>query len=433
MAEDTGQASAIENLEEENRRLRRALEELSIINDLGRAISASLDPHNIMSTVVRRSLRAIGAEQGVITLVAEQSSDSMKTLVRTWDDSGDQEHFHLHQTLLGWMQLNRKPLTVSDPRSDSRFKGVRWGESIRSLLCVPMMIRSELKGVLTLYNKKGGAEFTAEDQRLLAIIAGQSAQVIENARLNEQEKQLLLMQEEMAMASRIQRGLLPERIPEFAGYDIAGKSIPAQVVGGDYFDFIRIDGDRLAFCLGDVSGKGVPASLLMANVQATLRGQTFLTSSAAECIGRSNRLLYRSTSPDKFVTLFYGILNRTDHTLQFSNAGQDQPFLVSRERSPVRLSTGGVALSVLDEFAFEEETIGLEVGDLVVVYSDGIPEAHNAANQQYGEVALRELLLQHREASATEIIDRIVSAVREHAGSVPQMDDMTVVAVKRQR
>ncbi len=431
MAEDTGQALAV--LEEENRRLRRALEELSIINDLARAISASLDPQNITSTVIRRSLRAIGAEQGVITLVAEQASDPTKTLVRARDESGVQEHFHVHQTLLGWMHLNRKPLMVSDPANDSRFQGIQWDPSIRSLLCVPMMIRSGLKGVITLYNKKSGTTFTEEDQRLLAIIAAQSAQVIENARLNEKEKQLLHMQQEMDMASRIQRNLLPERIPECEGYDIAGKSIPAQTVGGDYFDFIRVTHDRLAFCLGDVSGKGVPASLLMANVQATLRGQAFLTSSAAECITRSNSLLFRSTGDDKFVTLFYGILNHADHTLQFSNAGQDHPFLISGEHEAARLSAGGLALSVLDDFPYQEETVTLAPGDLVVVYSDGIPEAVDAAQQQYGEHRLRELLLAHREESAAEVVDQIIAAVQRHAEGVPQMDDMTVVAVKRQR
>jgi sigma-B regulation protein RsbU (phosphoserine phosphatase) len=433
MAEDTGQASAVLQLEEENRRLRRALEELSIINDLARAISASLDSQSITRTVVRRSLRAIGAEQGVITLVAEKPADPTKTLVRTWDESGAQEHFHLHQTLLGWMHLNRKPLMVSDPANDPRFQGIRWDPSIRSLLCVPMMIRSGLKGVITLYNKKSGATFTEEDQRLLAIIAAQSAQVIENARLNEKEKQLLHMQQEMDMASRIQRNLLPERIPGCEGYDIAGKSIPAQTVGGDYFDFIRVTGDRLAFCLGDVSGKGVPASLLMANVQATLRGQAFLTSSAAECIMRSNSLLYRSTGDDKFVTLFYGILNHADHVLQFSNAGQDHPFLISGEHEVARLSAGGLALSVLDDFPYQEETVTLSPGDLVVVYSDGIPEAVDAAQQQYGEHRLRELLLAHREEPASAVVDQIIAAVQKHAEGVPQMDDMTVVVVKRQR
>ncbi|MEK9139053.1 MAG: GAF domain-containing protein, partial [Bacteroidota bacterium] len=291
MTEELHQTIQLQSLIDENRRLRHAIEELSILNELARAVGASLDPQEIISTIVRKSLRAVSAEQGVIHLVDPRGSDPMKTLVREMATSHEHEQLRLNQTLIGWMYLNKKPLLMNSPRDDPRFSGMRWDDSVQSLLCVPLMVKSELKGVLTAYNKKEGKQFTDGDQRLLAIIAAQSAQVIENARLNEREKQLLKMQEELRLAAKIQVELLPKSVPVVKGYDIAGKTIPAQSVGGDYFDFIIIDEHRLAVCLGDVSGKGLPASLLMSNVQATLRSHALMGLTAQECTVRSNRLL----------------------------------------------------------------------------------------------------------------------------------------------
>jgi serine phosphatase RsbU (regulator of sigma subunit) len=417
-------------LQEENQRLRRAVEELSILNDLARAIGASVNSQEIMRTIVHRSLRAINAEQGVITLVEPHDGDSMKTLVRTVVSSAQHSPYHFNQSLLGWMYLHKKPLMVLDPRGDDRFQGVAWDPSIRSLVCVPLMIKAELKGVLTVYNKKGSERFTEDDQRLLAIIAAQSAQVVENARLLEAELDLQKMKEEVKLASRIQTDLLPKEQPQIPGYDIAGRSIPAQVVGGDYFDFIPVDERRTALCLGDVSGKGLPASLLMANLQATLRGQTLSAGSAQGCIQRCNRLLYQSTSSEKFVTLFYGILDCERHALSFTNAGHENPFLLS-EGGTVRLAEGGVVLSILEEFPYKEATVDLRPGDLLVIFSDGITEAINPAQELFGEARLAAVIAEHRTATALELIERIIGAVRAYAGTVPQMDDMTLVVVKR--
>ena len=431
MAEQPVETINAQVLLDENRRLKHAVQELSILNDLARAIGGSLDPQEIINTIIRRSLRAISAEQGVITLVDQEANDPMKTFVRAMDSSVEHEEFHLTQSLLGWMHLNKKPLLVNSPRTDDRFRGVTWDDSISTLVCVPMMIKSELKGVITAYNKKGGAGFTEDEQRLLSIIAAQSAQVVENARLNERERQLLKMQEEIRLASKIQNDLLPKAAPDIPGYEIAGRSIPAQVVGGDYFDFIPVNDHRLAICVGDVSGKGLPASLLMANTQATLRGQTFINPSAHECMERSNKLLFDSTSPDKFVTMFYSVLDVSSHQLSYSNAGHDIPYLLSPAGPLKRLNVGGVPLSMLEQFPFQEETIAMQPGDLLVICSDGIPEAMDVNQVQFTDERLSLLLDKLRTASAVDVIDGIVAAVRKHAGTAPQADDMTVVVVKR--
>ncbi len=418
-------------MEEENRRLRRAVEELSILNDLARAIGGLVNSQEIMQTIIHRSVRAIHAEQGVITMVDQRMGEPMKTLVRTIMTSAGQEPYHFNQSLLGWMQLHRVPITLNAPREDARFQGVRWDESVQSLLCVPLMIKGEVRGVLTMYNKRVDGGFTDDDQRLLAIIAGQSAQVIENARLYETERTLLHMQEEVRLAGRIQAELLPHGPPDVPGYEIAGRTIPAQDVGGDYFDFIPMNGDCLGICLGDVSGKGLPASLLMANVQATLRSQSLINAPPQLCIQRANTLLLQSTSADKFVTLFYGVLNRAHNTLTYVNAGHEYPYLFTSTNEPTRLSTGGAPLSIIEHFPFEEQTVTLQPGDVLVVFSDGVTEAMDAQFAQFGQERLGELLPECRNASPSAIIDRIVAEVRQHAGTAPQNDDITMVVVKR--
>lgn len=425
------QDPALRTLEEENKRLRRAVEELSVLNDLARAIGASVNTQEIIQTIVRRSLRAVGAEQGVITLVEEHSEQAMKTLVRTMVSSREQEHFHFNQALLGWMHLNKKPLIVSDPTSDERFRGVTWDSSIRTLIAVPMMVKSELHGVLSVYNKKEDLHFTEDDQRLLAIIAAQSAQVVENARLHEKEVALLKMQDELRLAARIQTELLPHTPPAIAGYEIVGTSIPAQEVGGDYYDFIPIDDHRWAFCIGDVSGKGLPASLLMANLQATLRGQSSLSADPKSCIERSNQLLYQSTSPEKFATVFYAILDHQNHQLWYANAGHEHPYLCCGTSDTKRLNVGGIPLGMLPDFAFQQESVSLDQNTLIVAFSDGVTEAMNAQEEQFGEERVAAIVEQHKHASAHEIIDDIVAAVRKHAGSTPQSDDITVVVMRR--
>ncbi|HCV42920.1 MAG TPA: hypothetical protein DGH68_05515, partial [Bacteroidetes bacterium] len=221
--------------------------------------------------------------------------------------------------------------------------------------------------------------------------------------------------------------------PAVAGYDIAGKSIPAQSVGGDYFDFIQIDEHRLAFCLGDVSGKGLPASLLMSNVQATLRSHALMGLTAQECTSRSNRLLFQSTSAEKFVTLFYGILDLRDHTLLYANAGHEHPIIVSAKRAVLRLSTGGIMLGMLEEFPFQNDTVALNPGDIMVVFSDGVTEAMNADQAQFGDERLQEVIMSHEDESASVLIESIVDAIRSHAGATPQMDDITLMVVKRNR
>lgn len=423
--------TSLESLQEENKQLKRAVEELSILNDLSRAIGASVDSQDIIQKIVDRSMRAVQAEQTVVTLVEHSADQTMKTLVRAMTSSAEHPHYHLNENLLGWMHLYKKPLLTNDPATDERFKGLKWDLTINSVLCVPLMVKSELKGVITSYNKKEDRGFTQEDQRLLAIIAGQSAQIIENARLYEEEKALASIQEQVKLAYQIQLDLLPKSSPDISRYDIAAKSIPAQMVGGDYFDFIPIKEGTWAICLGDVSGKGLPASLMMANLQATLRGQTIIDAPASKSVLRSNKLIYRSTDPERFATLFYGVLDTEKDELTFCNAGHEIPFVLTGDGEMPRLEVGGMALGVMEEFPYEEGAVMLKAGDVLVIYSDGIPDANNDADKPFGEDQLISLAQQHKGEPAAVIMDRIIEAVQKHEGDTPQLDDLTLVVLKR--
>ena len=329
------------------------------------------------------------------------------------------------------MYIYKQPLIVNDPANDERFKRVEWDTSIRSIMCVPLMIKSNLTGLITIYNKKASGGFTPGDQRLLTIIAAQSAQLIENAKLLQESIKLAQVRQQQRNAYEIQRNLLPKSAPTIDGYDIAGASTPAQTVGGDYFDFIRVAEDRWAVCLGDVSGKGIPASLLMANLQATLRSQSLMGLPVNEMVSRSNDLMYQSMDDERFVTLFYGELDLNSNTLSYCNAGHERPIVLSAGKETATLETTGIAIGVLDDYPFERREVALGPGDLVVIYSDGITDATNAAQEPFGIERLIDVIERNRDKPSAALIESIFEAVGGHAGDTEQFDDLTLVVVKR--
>jgi serine phosphatase RsbU (regulator of sigma subunit) len=242
------------------------------------------------------------------------------------------------------------------------------------------------------------------------------------------------IEEELAkvrLAARIQRDLLPKEPPRIPGYDIAGRSIPAQTVGGDYFDFVPLDERHLAMCVGDVSGKGLPASLLMANLQASVRSQVLARASVSECMRRTNTLLYRSTDPGRFVTAFYAVLDFGRAELCFSNAGHNPPFLFRADGAAEKLEAGGLVLGIMEETEFEESSCRLEHGDLLVIYSDGVTEAMNARSEEFGEAGLGDVVRQSRAGTAAHVLNAIVEAALDFSGDRLQTDDITLIVLKR--
>ncbi|MFQ6094466.1 MAG: PP2C family protein-serine/threonine phosphatase [bacterium] len=420
----------IDQLQQENRRLLRAVDELSILNDLARAISSTMGVDQIMELIVRKSIKTIGVEQGTVTLLAPEAKTPMKTLVRGADSGYGTIPYRIGISLTGWMIKNQKPLLINDLRTDPRFRSFTDVEShIRSVLSVPLKVKDRLIGSINLINKQEGT-FTEDDQRLLSIIATQSAQVIENARLYEEERKKERIMRDLIMAREIQMSLLPKKDPQLPGVDIAGRNIPAQEVGGDYYDFVPLKENRLVIALGDVSGKGIPAALLMSNLQAALRSQTTTSPLPKESIAQINGLLHSCTDSQKFVTLFYGIFDVNTRSLRYTNAGHNPPILVDPQGGHTVLDIGGLVLGVLPQFPYEEGAIDLNPGQVLVLYSDGITEAVDEKEAQFGEERLIQTVREHADLGAAEISEKILGRVRTFARAVPQQDDMTLVVLK---
>jgi sigma-B regulation protein RsbU (phosphoserine phosphatase) len=245
------------------------------------------------------------------------------------------------------------------------------------------------------------------------------------------EEARIRSQEEAKTARNIQMNFLPKSNPEIAGYEIAGKSVPAFNVGGDYYDFIRLDDHRLAIGIGDVSGNGLAASLVMANLQATIRGQAFYDIDPGVCLERANRLLFGSTDARTFISLFFGILDSQKNTLAYANAGQDPPMLFSADGRSELLKKRGIALRMKNDAAYEQEEIALNPGDRLLMYTDGITEAMNNSKEEFGTERLRELMSRWKGMSAPGVIDQIIENVISHVGSLAQNDDMTLVVLCR--
>jgi sigma-B regulation protein RsbU (phosphoserine phosphatase) len=218
--------------------------------------------------------------------------------------------------------------------------------------------------------------------------------------------------------------------PSVSGYDVAAVCVPARGVGGDYYDFIPARENRLAVAVGDVSGKGLPASLLMANVHATIRAQTQIGDAVTDRIDRANRLVCETTSFESFVTLFYGELDPERHEFTYCNAGHEHPFLLTRKGTR-RLGTNGLALGVIEDFVFAEETVSVGPGDLLVVYSDGVTDTPDDAGDLFGTERLQRVIGEHRSSPADRIARAIIDEVTAHGGGKVQFDDLTVLVLRR--
>jgi len=418
------------DLEKEILKLRRAVGELSILNEIAVAIGSTMKVEEITKLIISKCIKRIGVEQGAVTLLKEDQADPLKTFVRVIDSKVENVPYRLGISLTGWMLKNQKPLLINDLSTDKRFSGISLEtESIESVLSVPLKVKNRMIGFISLFNKRG-EDFTPEDQRLLSIIAIQSAQTIENARLYEEERKLLALEEDLKVAHHIQQALLPKENPTIKGMEIFGLSLPAKQVGGDAYDFIQIDDCHLGIAIADVSGKGTPAALLMANLQASLRGQALLNRSVKDTVTKVNYMLARSMDAGKFITLFYGILNIKSKTFTYTNAGHNFPFLLDKEGNLKTLEKGGIVLGMFDDFIYEEETVRLNPGDLLLLYTDGITEATNEKDEMFEEERLLKLLKDNQEISTKNLSQQIVDSVLSFQGTLPQSDDITLVLVK---
>ena len=422
----------IKRLQVENRRLRQAVEELSILNEVSTAVSSTSSLDATVDLIVQKCVKHLMVEQGAVLLFDKlERGSALKTMIRRVEKDSGEIPLRLGDQITGWMLKHQQPLIVNDFAGDSRFRMPEGAADVRSLLCVPMKLKGRLIGVVNVFNKTGGMGFSPSDQRLLSIIATQSAQVVENARLMEEQKALEILQEELRLAREIQKKLLPKEPPRVAGYGVAGLSEPAKRVGGDYFDFLDLGQDKLGLCVADVSGKGITAALLMSNVQATIRSHGRLAPDVGACVSRSNDMLHASTDSDKFVTMFYGVLDTRTHRLEYCNAGHNPPFMLAGNGRPELLETGGPVLGVLPGFPYERGETEFLPGQTLLVYSDGFSEAMNNRFEEFGDDRLRVSAASNAAMPPDELLDALLGEVNVFCGDAPQADDMTIMAVQR--
>ncbi len=422
-----------EALRRENKQLLNAVTELSVLNDIATAINSLQPVEQIIEKIIFRCIKHLNVEEGSVGLLEEvEEEQKFKTMIRKQDVSKVRLPYRLDNQLTGWMLKNKKPLLVNDLKEDERFKYLE-NESIlfNSLLCVPMMIKGKLIGYLVVFNKKDKSDFTEEDKRLLSIIAVQSAQIIENGRLYEEEKAFFSLKEEMRLAAEIQQRLMPDKIPEISGYQISAISIPAKEVGGDYYDFFDLEDGRTGVCLGDITGKGITAALLMSNLQAALRSQSLIYTDCAMSVQNTNKLLFRSTEASKFATLFYLVLDSVNHNLEYCNGGHDTPLLFKQKGDEVELPATGMLLGFMEESEYKKEKIEIDNGDILLIYSDGVTEAMNVEKKEFGLEKVKDLIRNNMSEGAEIIKGKILDEIKLHTSGAEQSDDITLIILKR--
>jgi phosphoserine phosphatase RsbU/P len=310
---------------------------------------------------------------------------------------------------------------------------------IRHVLCTPLRLvryveRAEQKGadeiigVLYLDNRERGALRSTHAQTALETLSAEAALAIENARLYREALDKAKFEQELKVAAAIQQSLLPVANREGAFFSTAAASIACRAVGGDFFDYVDLPTGQFGFILGDVAGKGSPAALLAAAVLGMFSAEATYQSGAAPLLQRLNRGLFRRSIEARFLTAFYGMLG-PDGSLTYCNAGHNAPLLVSASGIR-RLETGGVVLGLFDHASFEEETVMLEPGDLVIAFSDGVTEAMNADSEEFTDERLLACASLHRGKTPQEVLDAVLADVQTFCASATQSDDVTVVMVR---
>lgn len=329
---------------------------------------------------------------------------------------------------------------------------------IRSALLLPVATKDELLGIVSLGPRLGDLPFSRDDRHLLMAVALQMAFAIQNAELVQEIAVEERLRHELAIATTVQQRLFPEHPPEIDSLDLAGVCYPARGVGGDYYDFIELEGGKLGIAVADVAGKGISAALLMCSVQASLRSQApTVNGNLTGLVSSMNHLLHVSTDASAYATFFYAQFEESTRLLTYVNAGHNPPMLVKAganvkahgvgmgassasdemvlEGDPhsddvTLLTKGGPIIGAFQGSGYEQETVQLERGDLLVAYTDGVTEARNGDDQEFGEERLRAIVNVSANVRAQELSERIVQSVREWCGDVPPHDDLTLVVMR---
>ncbi len=411
-------------------------EKLQLLIKLTGQINSNLDLNNLLLDIIKAVKLIMDSEASSLLLYDEDADKlvlSIPTGPVTEEISG--QKIPTDKGIGGWVFTNQEPLIVNNVNEDPRFLGDIKPNlfETKNLICVPLLNQDkEISGVIQAINKKGNREFSDDEIPIFQALANQAAIAIENARLHEEQKQKVLLEQKLDLARSIQSGFVPDQSPDIPGYQVAGITQPAARVGGDYYDFIPTNKSSHIFALGDVTGKGIPASLLMASVRSVLRTLIENDHPLRKTIDLVNRSIYRDTPIDKFITLFCGELDIQSHTFSYINAGHTDAFHIDYESGEIHhLNDGGVMLGIMEAAEYTCGEISLEPGQQIIIYSDGINEAQNAEGEMYGEGSFKEWLLNHPDYTPEETIEQLIKDVEAFRESDKQSDDITLIVIIR--
>jgi serine phosphatase RsbU (regulator of sigma subunit) len=330
--------------------------------------------------------------------------------------------------------VNQKTsILVKDAQKDDAFKS-RLSiveQKVHTMMAVPLQTKDRIIGLIYLDSPFVLREFTSDDLNLLTVMANVAASRLENARLAEIEQAERIMKRDLAQAADIQRKILPDKAPLIRGVDLAGYNMACRTVGGDYYGFFPYTDGRVSLALGDVSGKGMPAALLVMQLQARLEALAEEPSDLSALVTRLNKITCANCPSNRFITFFMSMLNPATGDLAFANAGHNPPIIVRASGEIELLEGGGPVLGILPIAKYAEQQARLGKGDLLVIYSDGVTEATDMAEDEYGEERLTEELRKRRGESADTIVTAVTESVSRFVAGAPQADDITLVVAKR--
>lgn len=407
---------------------------LGLLLQLSQAFNSTLDLDALLNMVMDEVIAAVHAERGFVMLMSDDGEMSFRVARGLDQKTIEDPQFQVSRSVVSRVAKEGIPLLTSDAQSDQRLSS---NESIlimglRAILCVPLKLKEKLLGVIYVDNRVHAGAFKPEDRELLSAIANSAAIAIENARLYQLAIEQARLEREMQMAHKVQAGLLPSQLPQIPGWEFATRWQPAREVGGDYYDFIQIDADHLAFLVADVTDKGMPAALFMASTRSTVRASSSENINASDVINKVNQLLTSETEDGLYVSMIYAILDTSKGLLQFAIAGHNPPLHYSAARRKItELEHGGLWLGVEKQSVYPVHTVNIEPGDFVVMITDGVTDAVDKNKEDFGTERLLDSIQTNNGHKADDIAGGLFNTVIAHIANEPVIDDITILVVKR--
>src|SRR5215813_5245980 len=406
---------------------------LALISKVGITLLASATLNETLEQVVSLVFEAVPADRCLIMMGDQTGADLRVAVARLRDRAGEVGEIRVSRNVLDEVVIRGKSVLTSDAQHDPRFaSGTVVLQGVRSVLAVPLGVAEKVFGIIYADSPIAEGRFTEDHLKVLTTLASVAAIRVENTRLIEARLERERLERELALASEIQQRFQPAAPPHIAGYELQGISFPCYEIGGDYYDFIERKDGRLVIALGDVSGKGTAAALLMSSLHAAVHAQAGSHDSLVATISAVNRYLADNIPANRFVTLFYAELDPESGSLAFLNAGHNPPLIVHSAGTVEQLASGGLPLGIKPDAEYREGRTQLQTGDVLVIYSDGVTEAVSPTGEEFGPTRLYEVVSRNIEASAAGIRDRIESSLTKFSQGTSAADDITLVIVKRQ-